>query len=105
VDLGRGEERGVRSWLLTTKTVRGDGAWRLPLFQFTDALERVVPGFGDLVPLVAGLHPVDVATWFTSPHLDLTVGDDARVSPRDWLLGGGDMEVLRPLVDELHGGA
>src|SRR5258708_24793596 len=69
--------------------VRVDGAWRLPLFQFADDLAHILPAFGDLVALFTGLHPVDVATWFTSPHVDLTLADDDRVSPRNWLLGGG----------------
>ena len=83
--------------------VRVDGAWRLPLFQFTDDGRSVVPGFGELVPALVDLHPVDVATWFVTPHVDLVVGDDTRISPRDWLLGGGDVRVLIPLVEELRG--
>jgi hypothetical protein len=83
--------------------VRLDGAWRLPLFQFSDDGRGIVPGFGELAPAFAGLHPVDVATWFTTPHVDLVVGEDIRVSPRDWLLGGGDARLLVPLVEELHG--
>jgi hypothetical protein len=85
--------------------VRVDGSWRLPLFQFTDDGQSIIPGFGELVPLVEGLHPVDVATWFVMPNVDLVVGEDAHVSPRDWLLGGGDVQMLIPLVDELHGAA
>ena len=99
--------------------VRVDGMWRLPLFQFTDDGRRVIPGVGDLAPAFEGLHPVDVATWFTSPHVDLVVGaggaagtarDAAdrtatNVTPRDWLLGGGAARPLLPLVEELRGGA
>lgn len=85
--------------------VRVDGAWRLPLFQFTDDGTSVVPGFGELAPALAGLHPVDVATWFTTPHVDLVVGEDTRISPRDWLLAGGDARVVISLVEELHGHA
>ena len=98
--------------------VRVDGAWRLPLFQFTDDGRRVIPGIGDLAPTFEGLHPVDVATWFTSPHVDLVLSTrsaaggaedtadaaEAHVSPRGWLLGGGDVATLLPLVEELRGG-
>jgi hypothetical protein len=93
--------------------IRVGNSWRLPLFQFTDDGTGVVPHFGELAPILAGLHPVDVATWFTTPHVDLlagaganaATGEDVRVSPRDWLLGGGDVRILLPLVKELRGGA
>src|SRR5438093_12029473 len=65
--------------------VRVDGAWRLPLFQFTDDLSAVVPGFGVIAPVLADLHPVSVANWFTLPHVDLVVGEEETpVSPRGW---------------------
>lgn len=84
--------------------MRVDGAWRLPLFQFTDDLSAVVAGFGVIAPALADLHPVGVANWFTLPHIDLVVGqDETRVSPRDWLLSGGDPRELLPLAEELHG--
>ena len=101
VDGSRVRQRLARR---TLYGVRVDGAWRLPLFQFTDDGAAVVPGFGELAPALADLHPVAVAVWFTAPHVDLAVGeDDTRVSPRDWLLGGGDARELLPLVEELHG--
>jgi hypothetical protein len=35
------------------------------------------------------LNPLDVAEWFLSPNPDLEVaGQDAPLSPRDWLLQG-----------------
>jgi len=83
--------------------IRIGGGWRLPQFQFTDDGRGVVPGFGELAPALAGLYPIDVATWFTTPHVDLVVGDEAHVSPRDWLQGGGDVRTLLPLVGELRG--
>jgi hypothetical protein len=83
--------------------IRANGEWRLPLFQFVDDGSGVVPGFGDIVPALVGLYPVDVATWFTTPDPDLVAGEDTPVSPREWLLGGGGEQVLRPLIEELHG--
>ena len=81
-----------------------DGAWRLPLFQFTDDGAAVVPGFAALAPLLAELHPLDVFNWFTTPHVDLVLGEeDERLSPRDWLLSGGLVEDLLPLIAELRG--
>lgn len=83
--------------------VRVDGAWRLPLFQFTDDGKGIVPAFGEIAPALVDLHPADVVTWFVSPHVDLEIGEDTRVSPRDWLLGGGNVRVLIPLIEELRG--
>jgi hypothetical protein len=83
--------------------IRTDGAWRIPQFQFTDDGSRVVSGFGEIVPTLQGLLPVDVATWFTRPHVDLPNRQDTPLSPRDWLLGGGDPSALVPLIEELHG--
>lgn len=87
--------------------LRVDGTWRLPLFQFTDDGRRIVPGFGSIAPRLANVHPLDAATWFTTPHGDLVVsagdGEEVALSPRDWLLGGGDPTDLLPLVDELRG--
>jgi hypothetical protein len=82
--------------------VRANGALRLPLFQFNDAIDAIIPGFGDMAPALAELHPVDVFNWFTRPHVDLEV-EDRQVSPREWLLSGGSPERLIPLLDELRG--
>lgn len=82
--------------------VRANGAWKLPLFQFTDTLDAIVPGFGELAPALADLHPVDVFNWFTLPHVDLEVAG-RRVSPRAWLLSGGTPKRLICLLDEVHG--
>lgn len=87
--------------------IRVEGSWRLPRFQFTDDGRKLVPGFGTIARHLAGLHPLDVATWFTTPHGDLVLGgagtEEVTVSPRDWLLGGGHPRDLLPLVDELRG--
>jgi len=82
--------------------VRANGAWKLPLFQFTDTLDAIIPGFGELAPALADLHPVDVFNWFTVPHVDLDIAG-RRVSPRAWLLSGGTPKRLIALVDEVHG--
>lgn len=87
--------------------IRVEGSWRLPRFQFTDDGRRPIPGFGSIAPHLTELHPLDVATWFTTPHGDLVLGvagdDEIAVSPRDWLLAGGNPRDLLPLVDELRG--
>src|SRR5262249_29067953 len=87
--------------------IRVEGSWRLPLFQFTDDGRSLVTSFGTIVPRLADLHPLDVATWFTTPHGDLVLAvagdEEIAVSPREWLLGGGDASALLPLVAELRG--
>lgn len=71
--------------------VQQDGHFRLPLFQFTDDQAQVIPGVQVIAPYLAGVHPISVFRWFTSPHPDLIVGEDEEsLSPRDWLLSGGN---------------
>jgi hypothetical protein len=86
----------------TVYAVRANGTLRLPLFQFTDAIDAVIHGFADLAPALADLHPVDVFNWFTQQHVDLEV-EDRQVSPREWLLSGGSPDRLIALLDELRG--
>jgi hypothetical protein len=49
------------------------------------------------------VHPVTILNWFALPNPDLYLDEEeARpVSPRHWLLSGGDAEVLGRLVEEL----
>lgn len=82
--------------------VRANGAWKLPLFQFSDTLDAIIPGFGDLAPALVDMHPVDVFNWFTLPHVDLEVAEHS-VSPREWLLSGGSPKRLIALLDEIRG--
>jgi hypothetical protein len=65
-----------------------DGERRLPRFQFER--KQVLPGLREVIgALPEHLNPLDVAEWFLSPNPDLEVaGQDAPLSPRDWLLHG-----------------
>jgi excisionase family DNA binding protein len=75
---------------------------RLPAFQFEGGKE--VPGIAQVLKHVnRSLHPVAVFNWFMLPHPDLFLDEEeARpVSPRYWLLSGGDPEVLVRLAEEL----
>jgi hypothetical protein len=65
-----------------------DGERRLPRFQFER--QQVLPGLREVIgALPEHLSPLDVAEWFLSPNPDLDVqGQDAPLSPRDWLLRG-----------------
>ena len=75
---------------------------RLPAFQFEGGKE--VPGIGKVLKNVdRSVHPVAVLNWFVLPNPDLFLEEEeARpVSPRYWLLSGGDPEVLVHLAEEL----
>ena len=74
---------------------------RLPAFQFEGGKE--VPGIAEVLARVdRSLHPVAVLNWFMVPNPDLYLDEEARpVSPRYWLLSGGDPEVLAHLAEEL----
>jgi len=80
-------------------------AWRIPLFQLDDVGQALVPDLHRVAPHWIGVHPVEVARWFTLPHVDLEDADERPISPRDWLLTGGDPGVVATLAEELHGGA
>lgn len=78
-----------------------EGEWRLPRFQFER--RKVLPGLAVvLAALPAELNPLDVATWFLEPNIDLEADDDvASVSPRAWLLQGGSPSTLAQLARHL----
>ena len=79
-----------------------DSSFTLPLFQLDDTGQQLVPGLATVAPRLANVHPVAVARWFTLPHPDLVDDDGNPVSPRAWLLGGGDPVEVAALADELH---
>jgi hypothetical protein len=75
---------------------------RLPAFQFEGGKE--VPGIAQVLKRIdRSLHPVAVLNWYTLPNPDLFLDEEeARpVSPRQWLLSGGDPEVVVHLAEEL----
>jgi hypothetical protein len=79
--------------------LRHGAGWRLPRFQFEGG--TLVPGVQRVFPsLEPGMHPLAVARWFTSPDPDLTV-EDVALSPRDWLLAGGDPDAVARIAGSL----
>ena len=86
----------------TVYVLRVNGTWKLPLFQFTDTLDAILPGFAELAAALGDLHPIDVFNWFTLPHVDLEVAERI-VSPREWLLSGGNPKRLIALLEEVRG--
>ena len=78
-----------------------EGEWRLPRFQFER--KKVLPGLAAvLVMLPEQINPLDVATWFLEPNIDLE-GDDgaAPFSPRQWLLRGGAPQTVAQIARHL----
>ncbi len=100
VDASRVRQRLARQTLYGIK----DGkAWRIPLFQLDDVGRALVPGLHRVAPHWAGAHPVEVARWFTLPHVDLEDAEGWPVAPRAWLLAGGDPRTVVALAEELRG--
>lgn len=75
------------------------GGLRLPIWQFDR--HDAIPGLrAVLAALPTALHPLEVAGLMTTPDSDLAVADEP-VSPRDWLVGGGDVSAVVALVEDL----
>ena len=75
------------------------GGLRLPTWQFHrhDSL----PGLrAVLAALPADLHPLEVAGFMSTASASLIV-EDEPTSPREWLLGGGDVRVVVELLEHL----
>lgn len=77
----------------------GESGHLLPAWQIVDG--RLLPGLEAVAPAAAGLHPVTLAGFMTRPDEDLVV-DGHSVSPVDWLLTGGDPDVVAQLVAGLR---
>jgi excisionase family DNA binding protein len=83
--------------------VRGrNGERRLPRFQFSQGgtIEGMQETMREVPP---GVHPVSLQNFFLSPNPDLYLDaeEETPVSPRDWLLSGGDPRAVTPLAREL----
>lgn len=86
VDTSRVRHRLARRQLVGVR--RTDG-WHLPSWQFGDdarplaGLERVLRALPDEI------HPVVTTRFFLTPQPELLI-EGTPVSPREWLVGGGD---------------
>jgi len=96
--LGVGESRiSQRISEKSLYAVAMDSQRLFPVWQFDEA-GRALPKLQKVLPyLDPRLHPLEVENWFCSPNVDLRAGE-LMVSPRDWLITGGDPEVLVDLV-------
>ena len=78
--------------------VHGDARY-FPRWQFVDG--RTLPGLKEaLAELDEDVHPLVLDHWFTTPSVDLEVGD-ASVSPVHWLTTGGSPEPVVALAADL----
>jgi hypothetical protein len=100
VDTSRIRQRLARN---TLYGIKDSTSWRIPLFQLDDTGRALVPGLHRVAPHWVGVHPIEVTRWFTLPHVDLEDANERPISPRDWLLTGGDAGVVVALTEELHG--
>jgi hypothetical protein len=82
--------------------IKDGAAWRLPLFQLDDHGQHLVPGLDQVAPTWSGVHPIAVRRWFLEPSIDLQDPGGRHLSPRDWLLTGGDPHTVVELGAELH---
>jgi hypothetical protein len=72
---------------------------RLPTWQFEG--HEAIPGLrAVLAALPADLHPLEIAGFMTTPDAALAVADKPT-SPRDWLVGGGDVDQIVELAEQL----
>lgn len=75
------------------------GGLRLPAWQFHG--HAVIPGLRSvLAALPPDLHPLELAGFMTAADSDLVVGGQPT-SPREWLIGGGDVGVVVELAGHL----
>jgi hypothetical protein len=72
----------------------------LPDWQFYD--DRTVPHLKSVLAVAGDVHPVTLQGFMTTPNPDLEV-DGGIVSPRDWLITGGDPARVAELAEVLHG--
>jgi hypothetical protein len=85
IDPSRVRHRLARHQLVGIRQQRG---WLLPAYQF-GAGGRPLPGLERVAASLARSHPVVVARFFATPQPELVV-EGRRLTPRQWLEGGGE---------------
>jgi hypothetical protein len=100
------DQSSVRQRLVAQRLygIKAGKGWRIPLFELDDSGTGLVPGLHLVAPHWAGAHPVEVAEWFTQPHLDLEGPNEEPASPRAWLLAGGNPRIVAALAEEFETG-
>ncbi|GHG92789.1 hypothetical protein GCM10017788_69820 [Amycolatopsis acidiphila] len=78
---------------------KDQGGWRLPAWQFTE--DGVLPSLDAVLAAVPGDEPaLVVAAFMTTKQDDLEIAGEA-VTPRQWLLAGGDPRPVAALAGTL----
>jgi hypothetical protein len=85
IDGSRVRHRLAKRQLIGIRQPRG---WSLPAYQFGGD-GALLPGIERVAAALAGSHPVVVARFFATPQPELVV-ERRRLTPRQWLEGGGD---------------
>lgn len=70
---------------------------RFPAWQFSNG--EPLPGLSTvLAALPAGLHPLQVLGFFSTPTMELSLGDEKPITPLQWLRDGGDEATVAALA-------
>ncbi|ROR79987.1 hypothetical protein SAMN06295974_1882 [Plantibacter flavus] len=79
---------------------RSRGRWRYPCWQFTDDRRQLLlPHLAFLIASIpVDMHPATVLGFMETPQRSAQV-DGRRVTPGEWLLRGGDPQVLRDIFE------
>lgn len=83
---------------LYTMPVDRRSGLRFPAWQFTET-GQPLPGLGAVLTVLPdGLHPLQVAGFFTTPTMELSLDDETPLSPLQWLSEGGDVTAVATLA-------
>jgi len=85
----------------TLWAIEDAGGWLFPALQFenTDGRRRQIRHLDQVLPAIpTDMHPLAVARLLTTAQPDLVV-DGQPVSPLQWLRDGGDVRVVRTIVE------
>ncbi|WP_199434555.1 DNA-binding protein [Qaidamihabitans albus] len=86
------KERRLTGW-------KDQGGWRLPAWQFTSS--SVLPGLDVVLRAVPDDQPaLVVAAFMSTPQTDLVI-NGKPATPRQWLLAGGDPELVAQVATTL----
>lgn len=96
IDGSRVRHRLAKRQLIGIRQPRG---WSLPAYQF-GADGQLLPGIERVAAALSGSHPVVVARFFATPQPELVV-ERRRLTPRQWLEGGGDPSRVAALARTL----
>jgi hypothetical protein len=81
---------------------------RYPLWQFVPGTDQVIPGLADVIPaFLDDWHAAAIEGFMTTPQADLpaeidgAAGEAMRLTPIEWLVGGGDPADVVAILDRI----